>query len=131
MRLRLRSLNPVRHRSTIDCAAESIRGVTFTIRRVSLGRRLELAEAIRGMAQELEFHHAGESIQSQVDAAVLAARIDQVYLRWGLVKIEGLTIDGDEPTADVLFERGPENLLREIAGRIKSECALSDDERKN
>jgi hypothetical protein len=113
MRLPLRSLRPVRYRSAIQCDSASFPGASFTIRR------------------EQEFHEAGESAKDQVAAAELSARIDQVYLRWGLLAISGLEIDGELPTADTLFSRGPEGLLREIVDRIKGECGLSDDERKN
>ena len=106
-------------------------GVSFTIRRISLGRRIELAQAIRDLAQELEFQQAGDSPKEQVQAAVLSARIDQVYLGWGLAGISGLLIDNHAATADALFASGPEELLREVVDRIKRECGLTDDERKN
>ena len=31
-----------------------------------------------------------------------------MYLAWGLVNIEGLTIDGEPATAERLIERGPD-----------------------
>jgi hypothetical protein len=131
MKSLLRSLRPVRYRSTILCESATVPGATFTIRRMSLGRRIELAHAIRDLAQELEFHQAGESVPDQVEAASLSARIDQIYLCWGLVTVSGLRIDGNSTTANTLYAVGPEMLLREIVDRIKSECGLSDDERKN
>ena len=131
MKLLLRSPKPVQYRSAIQCDSASFPGVSFTIRRVSLGRRIELAKDIRDLATELEFHQAGESAKDQVEAAVQSARIDQVYLRWGLLAISGLEIDGELPTVDTLFSGGPERLLREIVDRIKGECGLTDDERKN
>lgn len=98
---------------------------------MSLGRRIQLAEAIRDLAQELECHQANDSPKEQVDSAVLSARIDQIYLHWGLLTVSGLTIDGQSATAETLFADGPEPLLREIVDRIKAECGLSDDQRKN
>ncbi len=93
--------------------------------------RIELAQAIRELAQELEFHEAGNTAREQVEAATLSAKIDLVYMRWGVLSIGGLLIDGQEVTPELLYQSGPEELLREIVDRIKSECGLSDDDRKN
>ena len=57
--------------------------------------------------------------------------MDEVYLRWGLLRLEGLAIDGQAASIDELLERGPEELCREIVDRIKLECGLTDDEAKN
>lgn len=131
MRSLWRSLKPVRYDSTIRCASTAIAGVSYTIRRMSMGRRIKLAEAIRDLAQEFEFREAGDGPEDQVEAAVLAARINRSYLQWGLVELSGLLVDGEPPTPDILFERGPEALLQEIAVRVKAECGLKEDERKN
>jgi hypothetical protein len=131
MKSLLRSLNTTNYRSTVQCNAKAFPGVEFMIRKISLGRRIELAQAIRELSQELEFQQAGNSTTDQVEAATLSARIDQVYLRWGLLSISGLRIDGEPPSADSLFSSGPESLLREIVDRVKAECGLTDDERKN
>ncbi len=131
MRFLLRSLKPCRYRSYTQCGSRVIPGVTYRIHKMSLGRRIELAEAIRDLAVEREFHQAGESPKERVEAAALSAKIDRVYLSWGLVELEGLVIDGQPPSAEVLYSSGPEDLLREIVDRIKLECGLTDEERKN
>ncbi len=131
MKWLLRSVRPVRYRSSAVCESRTIPGVRYTIRRISLGRRIELAEAIRDLAQELECREAGSTAREQVEAAVLSAKIDQVYLRWGTLAITGLLIDGARATAESLYESGPEELRREIVERIKRECGLSDNDRKN
>jgi hypothetical protein len=105
--------------------------VRFEIRRMSLARRIQLAQSIRELAQRLEFHQAGETVNEQVEAAAIAMGIDRAYLEWGLVRLEGMRIDGRQATAGTLFSAGPEDLTREIVNRIKSECGLTDDERKN
>jgi hypothetical protein len=64
-------------------------------------------------------------------AGVLAAEIDRVYLEWGLEEIQGLEIDGELATPASLIEKGPLDLAKEILARIKSECGLSEDQRKN
>ena len=121
----------MRYRSTVKCTSQAMPGVRFRIRRISLGRRIALAEAIRGLAAELDFQQAGSSAEDQVKAASLAARIDRLYLEWGVVSVNGLRIDGEPATAERLFADGPEHLTREIVGRIKRECGLSVEERKN
>ena len=54
-----------------------------------------------------------------------------MYLRWALVGVDGLEIDGEAATAEQLLDRGPEELAREIVVAIKEECGLSEAERKN
>jgi hypothetical protein len=66
-----------------------------------------------------------------VDAALLAGEIDRVYWEFGLESIEGLDINGEAATAATQFEQGPEALTREILDRIKQNCQMTDDERKN
>ncbi len=131
MKLLLRSLKPVSYRSSIRCESTTVPGAAFTLRRMSLARRIDLAYAIRQLAVELEYRQAGNEAQDQMEAAVLSASVDRTYLKWGLLDVSGLVIDGCRPTAHMLYAVGPENLLREIVNRIKSECGLSDDERKN
>jgi hypothetical protein len=98
---------------------------------MSFGNRIELMKAIRDRARQLEFHHAGEGLEDKVAAAVTNAEIDRLYLRWGLVSIDELTIDGVSADPDLLMERGPESLSREIVNEIRRECGLSEPERKN
>jgi hypothetical protein len=126
-----RSLRPLYYRSRVSCASRTREGVTFTVRRISLGGRIELAQSIRNLAQELEFQQAGASANEQVAAAAIAARINLKYLEWGLCEIRGLLVDGEAATPQTLFASGPEDLTHEIVDRIKAECGLSGAERKN
>ena len=66
-----------------------------------------------------------------IEASILAQEIDAMYLHWGLLSIEGLTIDGEPATAVGLLEKGPEELSREVVSAIKEQCGLSEPERKN
>ena len=52
-------------------------------------------------------------------------------MEWGLLGIDGLTIDGEAADAASVIERGPEALCREIVHEIRRECGLTDEERKN
>ena len=111
--------------------AETCEGVRFRVARVSVTRRIELARRIREIGRKVEFLVAGQDPREKLEAAVLAAEIDLVYLEWGLEEIAGLTIDGEPATPQALIEKGPMDLAREILVRIKRECGLSEDERKN
>jgi|SRR5579871_2827471 len=117
--------------STVTLPSTFHGGVRFTIRRISLGMKMELMQQIREVSRKIEFLASGDELQERIEANLLAHQIDATYLRWGLSKVEGLKIDGDEPTADLLIEKGPEGLTKEIVIAIKSECGLSEEERKN
>lgn len=66
-----------------------------------------------------------------MDAALLQAEIDRVYLGWGLRSISGLELDGIPATPDLLAERGPEELFREALAAVRAQTGLSAVERKN
>lgn len=106
-------------------------GVSFTISRMSFGRRVELMGRVRDLASKLEFFEAGSGNKDRVEADILSAEIDQLYLRWGLREVSGLTIDGRPATPDLLASSGPEDLFVEALNAVKSECGLSEAERKN
>jgi hypothetical protein len=92
---------------------------------------MELARRLRGIGAKLEYLNAGSDLESKLGSAMVAAEIDATYIRWGLIEIQGLTIDGEAATADRLIEWGPEPLAREVVEAVKRECCLSEDERKN
>ena len=71
------------------------------------------------------------SLDDRVQAEALRIQIDREYLRWGLKELRGLEIDGVPAESESLFERGPEDLMNEIVSRIRAECELSGEERKN
>jgi hypothetical protein len=106
-------------------------GVVFTILKMSFERRVELAKRIRLLAQKLEFFEAGNEAKDKIEAAILATEVERVYLQWGLVKVDGLELDGKPATAESLLEAGPEDLCREALDAIKAECGLNEQERKN
>ncbi|SRR5712691_3174489 len=111
--------------------AESCAGVRYGIARVSLGRRVELARRIREIGRKIEYLEAASDVREKLEATVLAGEIDRAYLEWGLLGVEGLMIDGVEATPPSLIESGPVELATEILERIKAECGLTEDERKN
>lgn len=96
-----------------------------------MSRRIELARKIREIGRKLEFHEAANDAREKLEAMVLAQEVDRAYLEWGLEAVEGLSIDGEAATPTSLIDRGPAELSAEILARIKSECGLNEDERKN
>ena len=106
-------------------------GVRCGIARVSFGRRIELARRIREVGRRAEFLSAGGEARDKIEAAVVAAEIDRAYLDWGWAAVEGLEIDGHPATPAMAIELGPVELAMEVLARIKRECGLTDDERKN
>lgn len=120
------------YESRLTVESKVCRGVRFQIQRMSFGRRLELTRQVRQLLGRLEFLTAGEQGPAEeAERALLAAEIDQQYLRWGLSAIEGLEIDGKAATAESLIEAGPEDLVLETLGLIRAEAGLSEEERKN
>ena len=108
-----------------------LHGVWVTIRRMSLGRRIELAQAVRDLVARLEFLGAGAALSDRIEAALVESQIDAVYLRWGLVSVEGIELDGCIPAAESIIDRAPEDFVREVVGRIKAQCGLTEEEVKN
>jgi hypothetical protein len=106
-------------------------GVTFTINRISFGRRMDLTKRVREISQKAEFLEAGTGLKDKVEANVLAQEIEEMYLRWALVSVDGLRIDGEPATIEKVIEKGPDDLTREIVTAIKAQCGLSETERKN
>ena len=125
------SLLPEAYSSYLEFGSDAVPGVRFRIARVSFARRLELVRRVRDFAQRIEFLEAGGDATEQFESSVLGAEIDRLYLEWGLQAVEGLVIDGEPATPASLIEKGPESLAREIVRRIRAECHLSEDERKN
>ena len=105
--------------------------VRYTIRRVSFQGRLDLTRLIGERLARLEYLSAGQSAEDRVGAALLSGEVDRLYIEWGLLSLDGLTVDGVRCDTELLIRSGPEALCAEIAAAIKAECTLSADERKN
>jgi hypothetical protein len=106
-------------------------GVRFRIARMSFGRRVELMTRIRELADRREFLAAGEDLGGRMEAGLLQAAIDRLYVEWGVRAVEGLVVDGIEADVGLLVEAGPEDLFREALALVRAETGLSEDERKN
>lgn len=121
----------LRYESTVSIQSNASPGVTFVIHRISFGRRMELSRRVRDLSLRAEFLKAGAEVQEKIEAGILAQEIDAMYMRWGLVSIHGMTIDGEAADCERLIERGPEELVGEIVRAVKAQCGLSEAEIKN
>ena len=107
------------------------RGVSFTLAKISFGRRVELMRRVRELARRMEFLEAGQAPGDKMDAALLQTEIDRVFLTWGLRGVSGLELDGSDATPELLAEAGPEDLFREALAAVRAETGLTEAERKN
>lgn len=110
--------------------SKAIEGVRFAIRRVSLAQRLELNKRVRELMLRHEFLKAGPAAD-QLEAAWGDLLVRKLYIEWGLARLEGLAIDGEAATVELLIDKGPEELVDEIVAAIQDEIGLSEEERKN
>ena len=116
-------------RKTVVSTAQS--GVEYVVLRMTFGRRIELMRRVRDLAARLEYFGAGRDAKNGMEASLLGAEIDQLYIRWGLDEIRGLELDGTPATPESLIESGPEDLFHEALEAVKAECGLTENERKN
>jgi hypothetical protein len=115
-----------------EVVASKIRpGVTYTVNRMSFGRRLQLMRLVREIAPKLECFRGGTTHQDQIEAGLLSAEIDRLYVEWGLREVSGLTIDGRPADPSRLAEAGPEELFAEALRSVRAACHLSEAEVKN
>ena len=112
-------------------ASKTAPGVEFVIARMTFGRRLELMKRVRDLAVRLEYFEAGREEKNRIEASLLGAQIDRLYVEWGVERILGLEIDGEPATPVSLIDRGPEELFRETLEAVRAECGLNEQERKN
>src|SRR6202050_4724483 len=91
--------------------SEARPGVEFVIARMTFGRRIELMRQVRDLAARLEYFEAGRDAKNDMEASLLGAEIDRLYIRWGLEEIRGLELDGVPATAGSLIEVGPGGLF--------------------
>jgi hypothetical protein len=123
--------NPVQNvtwQSTRVVRSKAHPGVEFVIARMSFGRRLELMKRVRDLAARAEFFEAGCDEKNRMEASLLGAEIERLYIEWGVEDIRGLELDGMKATP---LLRGPEELVREALEAVRTECGLSEPERKN
>lgn len=130
MKFTSRSRDTVTHASVVWHDSKEYAGVRYAIRRVSLSQRIELIDKVRSLLQRHEFLKAGDS-SDQLEANLGELLIRKLYLEWGLVALENLTIDDEQATVPLLIEKGPDSLTDEIITAIRGQLELTTEERKN
>jgi hypothetical protein len=110
--------------------SQTVPGVRFATRRISLAQRLELTKNVRELALRYEFLKTGEP-SDQLEASLADLLVRKLYIEWGVVELEGLRIDGQKATPTLLIENGPECLSDEVIQTIRADLELSEEERKN
>jgi len=121
----------VTYESVVEVESKIVPGVRFTVARMSFGRRVELMRRVRELGRRMEFLEAGEQPGEKMEAGLLQAEIDRLYVAWGLRAVSGLVLDGGQASPELLVEAGPEELFREALAAVRAETGLTDEERKN
>jgi hypothetical protein len=112
--------------------AESARpGVKIRVARMSFARRVELMKRVRELARKVEFAEAGSAVGERMEAGLLRAEIDRMFVLWGVIGITGLRVDGEAATPELLAARGPEDVFHEALAAVRREAGLTEEERKN
>lgn len=104
--------------------------VRYAIRQPSLAQRIELTKRLHELTLKHEFLAKGDELH-HLELALADLLVQKLFVEWGLARVDGLDIDGSPATVDSLIEKGPERLVAEIAARVRHECGLTDEERKN
>ena len=118
------------HRSLRWHDSKTNQGVRYAVRQASLAQRIELNHRVREVFLKHEFLQSGP-LKDRLEASLSDLNARKIYLEWGLSELEGLSIDGQKASTDLLIEKGPESLSNEIVRTIRSEISLSEDEIKN
>jgi len=121
----------VTYESTTVLESKAAPGVKLSVTRMSFARRVELMRRVRELARHMEFLEAGTEPGDRMDAALVQAEIDRLYVVWGLKSVAGLTIDGVDATPELVAESGPEPLFLEALEAVRTETGLNEAERKN
>ncbi|MDX1980371.1 MAG: hypothetical protein SFV51_08885 [Bryobacteraceae bacterium] len=119
------------YESKLRKASSVLPGVSYEIRRISYAGRLELLKQVRELVGKREFYEASEKAPDRLEAEIVSREIRLSMLRWGLLSLDGLEIDGEPATVEDAIRRGPEALAEEAASAIEAQLSLSEEERKN
>jgi hypothetical protein len=110
--------------------SKAIPRVRYAVRQPSLAQRIELTKRLHDLTLRHEFLAKGNELD-QLEMALADLLVQKLFVEWGLGQLDGLDIDGAPATIESLIERGPEELVAEIAAEVRHECGLTDEERKN
>ena len=105
-------------------------GVTFTVAKMSFGRRTELMRQVRELGRKVEFLEADGTRGRRWTGRCYGRKSTVYIVKWGLRAVAGLKLDGVEATAESLAEAGPEALFREAAAIVRAQAGLSAENEK-
>ena len=97
------------YKSEAVVESRAMPGVTFTIAKMSFGRRVELMRRVRELARRMEFLAAGKDAGDKMDAALLQAEIDRLYVTWGVKAVTGWWWTGARRVRNCWRRPGPKN----------------------
>ncbi len=126
--------------------SEILPGVSFLLRRMTEGRRIELRkklsptnakirELLREQGKLLEApddaqdHNRILELQDEFDGLMLET-VNPTTLLWGVKQIEGLEVDGKTLTLED-WQEWPSALFREVLNSVNAEAELNGGEVKN
>ena len=115
--------------------------ISFVLNKMSEGRRISLRLKLAGMTNRLRelMEQANQAVGTEnvAQASMLFDQVKEVvddqitpeWVRWGLVSIHGLRIDGEAATVESMIAKGPRSLYNEIVLAIKAEAGITEEER--
>lgn len=136
-------------RKTVQSALPGFEDVKFTLNKMTEGRRIKLRLSLAPHTAKLrDLMGEANRMQETNDTDAAAELLEKVkvvvddditpaWVRWGLHKIHGLTVNVDdcatEPavlvfTADQLIDIGPPALYAEIVTAIKAEAGITEQQ---
>ena len=86
---------------------------------------------VRDLAARLEYFEAGQDAKNGMEASLLGAEIDRLYVLWGVEEVRGLKLDHVPATVESMIDSGPEVLFLEALVAVRAACGLNETERKN
>lgn len=139
-------MTPHKHETTRRIHSEAFPGVTFLLRKMTEGRRMELRRIIsepnlrvREILREQDAIYKTEennqdtlkwmTLQDELDGLMLE-KINPAWVLWGVKQIEGLEVDG-RPLSVEDWSDWPSALFDEVLSAVKAEAELNGAERKN
>lgn len=117
----------------LDQSAKTALTETPLVIPLSESGKPEIADPSEGskfsIPQMQAIEHIGD-IENEIQI-VTASDVDIVWLKEGLIKLEGISMGGKPVDAQWLYEQGPELLCKEIVTAIKAEAGLIAEVKEN
>ena len=115
------------YRSAVTIASRSAPGVELQIRKASFARRLEIMRRIRDLSEQMDRLRAAGGARATMDAILIGAAVDRIYVSCGVAEVTGLELDGRPATPAALAEGGPEALFQEALRAVREQFEQKED----